>query len=127
MTITQRDLMRLTALIGLTMLVGQRTRAQAPARRDSVVVAPAAPASALNARPARLNWTSDRRAYAVGDLIIVNIDENTLASANMTDNATQRRKETVKAGPSGDTIGDQCGMHSVDNFVSKYQKWRRCA
>ena len=95
MTISQRDLMRLTALIGLTMLVAQRARAQAPARRDSVVVAPTAPASALSARPARLNWTSDRRAYAVGDLIIVHIDENTLASANMTDNATQSRKKNA--------------------------------
>jgi flagellar L-ring protein FlgH len=95
MRITQRDLMRLTALIGLTMLVAQRAHAQAAARRDSVVVAPAAPAAALNARPARLNWTSDRRAYAVGDLIIVTIDENTLAAANMTDNATQRRKKNT--------------------------------
>jgi flagellar L-ring protein FlgH len=91
MTITQRDLMRATALIGLTMLIAQHAHAQA--RRDSVVVAPGAPASALNARPARLNWTSDRRAFAVGDLIIVHIDEYTLASANMSDNASQRRKK----------------------------------
>ena len=95
MTISTRDMMRLTALIGLTMLVTQHAHAQAPARRDSVVVAPTAPASALNARPARLNWTSDRRNYAVGDLIIVHIDENTLASANMTDNATQSRKKNA--------------------------------
>lgn len=93
MTITQRDLMRATALIGLTMLMAQRAHGQA--RRDSVVVAPAAPASALNARPTRLNWTSDRRNFAVGDLIIVHIDEYTLASANMTDNATQRRKKNT--------------------------------
>jgi len=96
MTITQRDLLRATALIALTMLVAQRTQGQA--RRDSVVVAPAAPASALNARPTRLNWTSDRRSYTVGDLIIVHIDEYTLASANMTDNATQRRKKNADFG-----------------------------
>lgn len=90
MTITQRDLMRATALIGLTFVIARQVHAQA--RRDSVVVAPTAPAAALNARPARLNWTSDRRAFAVGDLIIVHIDEYTLASTNMTDNATQRRK-----------------------------------
>jgi flagellar L-ring protein precursor FlgH len=93
MTITQRDLMRATALIGLTLLMARTAHAQA--RRDSVVVAPAAPASALAARPARLNWTADRRAYAVGDLIIVHIDEYTLASANMTDNATQRRRKNT--------------------------------
>ncbi|MDZ7630585.1 MAG: flagellar basal body L-ring protein FlgH [Gemmatimonadaceae bacterium] len=91
MMITSRDMMRATALIGLSMLVARQTQAQA--RRDSVVIAPSAPASALNARPARLNWTSDRRAFAVGDLIIVHIDEYTLASANMSDNATQRRKK----------------------------------
>lgn len=96
MTITQRDLMRATALIGLTMFVARQ--AQAQARRDSVVVAPSAPASALNARPTRLNWTSDRRSFAVGDLIIVHIDEYTLASANMTDNATQRRKKNADFG-----------------------------
>lgn len=96
MTITQRDLMRATALIGLTMFVARHSQAQA--RRDSVVVAPSAPASALNARPTRLNWTSDRRSFAVGDLIIVHIDEYTLASANMTDNATQRRKKNADFG-----------------------------
>jgi flagellar L-ring protein precursor FlgH len=93
MTITQRDMMRLTALVGLTMFVAQHAHAQA--RRDSVVVAPTAPASALNARPGRLNWTSDRRAFAVGDLIVVHIDENTVASANMTDNATQARQRSA--------------------------------
>jgi flagellar L-ring protein precursor FlgH len=91
MRITERDLMRLTALVGLTMFVAQHAHAQA--RRDSVVVAPTAPVSALNARPGRLNWTSDRRAFAVGDLIVVHIDENTVASANMTDNATQDRQK----------------------------------
>ena len=95
MTITQRDLMRLTALLGLTLLLAQHAQAQAPARRDSVVVAPTAPTAALNARPTRLNWTSDRRSYAVGDLIIVRIDEYTLASANMSDNATQNRKRNA--------------------------------
>jgi flagellar L-ring protein precursor FlgH len=93
MTISQRDLLRATALIGLTMFVARH--AQAQARRDSVVVAPAAPASALNARPTRLNWTSDRRNFVVGDLIIVHIDEYTLASANMTDNASQRRRKNA--------------------------------
>jgi flagellar L-ring protein FlgH len=93
MTISQRDMMRATALIGLSMLLARHAHGQA--RRDSVVVTPGAPASALNARPARLNWTSDRRAFAVGDLIIVHIDEFTLASANLTDNASQRRRRNT--------------------------------
>ena len=95
MTISQRDLVRITALIGLTMVMAARARAQAPARRDSVVVSPTAPASALNARPGRLNWTSDRRSFVVGDLVIVHIDEFTLASASNTDNASQRRRRST--------------------------------
>lgn len=95
MNINQRDFARITALIGLTMLLAGRARAQAPARRDSVVVSPSAPASALNARPGRLNWTSDRRSFVVGDLIIVSIDEYTLASASNTDNASARRKRST--------------------------------
>ena len=93
MTISQRDLMRLTALIGLSLVMARH--AQAQARRDSVVVNPAAPVAAAAVRPARLNWTSDRRAFSVGDLIIVHIDEYTLASANLTDNASQRRKRNT--------------------------------
>ena len=94
MTITTRDMTRAAALLGLTLFVAQQMHAQA--RRDSVVVSPAAPASALNARPTRLNWTSDRRSFVIGDLVIVHIDEYTLASANMTDNATQRRKRNAR-------------------------------
>ena len=94
MTITTRDMTRAAALLGLTLFVAQQMHAQA--RRDSVVVSPTAPASALNARPTRLNWTSDRRSFVIGDLVIVHIDEYTLASANMTDNATQRRKRNAR-------------------------------
>jgi len=94
MTISQRDMMRITALVGLSMVLARHAHGQA--RRDSVVVSPAAPAVAAAAsRPARLNWTSDRRAFSVGDLIIVHIDEYTLASANLTDNATQRRRRNA--------------------------------
>ncbi len=95
MTISQRDMMRITALVGLSLLLARHAHGQA--RRDSVVVRPAAPAAASASRPGRLNWTSDRRAFSVGDLIIVHIDEYTLASANLTDNASQRRKRNTDA------------------------------
>ncbi|MBC7842565.1 MAG: flagellar basal body L-ring protein FlgH [Gemmatimonadaceae bacterium] len=123
MTISTRDMVRLTALIGLTMLVTQHAHAQAPARRDSVVVAPTAPASALNARPARLNWTSDRRNFVVGDLIIVHIDENTLASANMTDNATQSRKKNTDFGLL--TPGAAAAMGASFNTTNNGQSGQR--
>lgn len=63
----------------------------AQASRDSVVVSPGAPPAALGARPARQSWTSDRRAFGVGDLVIVKLDEFTLASASNRDDATNRR------------------------------------
>ncbi len=93
MNLSQRDLARFTALLALTMLLAQSALSQA--RRDSVVVAPTAPASALNARPNRMNWTSDRRGFVIGDLIIVQIDEYTLSTASNSDNATQRRKRST--------------------------------
>jgi flagellar L-ring protein FlgH len=93
MRISERDLARFTALLALTMFLARGLHAQA--RRDSVVVAPTAPASALNARPGRMNWTSDRRGFVVGDLIIVRIDEYTQATASNTDNASQRRKRST--------------------------------
>jgi flagellar L-ring protein precursor FlgH len=63
----------------------------AQARRDSVVVAPTAPPAALGARAGRQSWTSDRRAFAVGDLVIVRLEENTVASATSRDDATNDR------------------------------------
>lgn len=78
----------LTALA--VALVPPALGAQA-ARRDSVVVAPAAPPSALGARPVRQSWTSDRRAFVVGDLVIVRLDEFTMATASNRDDASTRR------------------------------------
>ncbi len=55
--------------------------------------APEAPA-----RPVRQSWTSDRRAFLAGDIITVNIDEYTLASANTGNTATDNRRRTADWG-----------------------------
>jgi len=43
-------------------------------------------------RPVRQSWTSDRRAFAVGDIITVLVDEYTLASADKTTSAVDSRR-----------------------------------
>jgi flagellar L-ring protein FlgH len=65
----------------------------------------AMPAAELTAqadgqRAARQSWTSDRRAYDVGDVITVLVDERTLASATMNQSATERRNRDMRAGAS---------------------------
>jgi flagellar L-ring protein precursor FlgH len=43
--------------------------------------------------PVRQSWTSDNARHHVGDIITIVIDENTTASANLTDNNTESRKK----------------------------------
>jgi flagellar L-ring protein precursor FlgH len=40
------------------------------------------PSDTSTTRPVRRSWTSDRREFAVGDILTVLVDESTLASAN---------------------------------------------
>ncbi|MBX6365031.1 MAG: flagellar basal body L-ring protein FlgH [Gemmatimonadetes bacterium] len=67
---------------------GQATPA-APGQAGTGAVQ-AAPASDLPPM-SRFSWTTDRRRFAVGDLITVLVDEYTLASADRTNTATQDR------------------------------------
>ena len=53
-----------------------------------------APAAEEASRP-RQSWTSDRRAFAVGDVVTVLVDEFTLASANRGDFASDRRSRDL--------------------------------
>jgi flagellar L-ring protein FlgH len=61
-------------------------------------------AGALAAEPAaaqaRQSWTSDRRAFDVGDVITVLVDERTLASATMGQTASERRNRDMSVGAS---------------------------
>jgi flagellar L-ring protein FlgH len=87
------------SLVGsLALATAIDAHAQAQPRRDSAAVNPPAPASALAARPARQSWTSDRRSFGVGDLIVITLDEFTLASARSNSSASSRRRRDADFG-----------------------------
>lgn len=69
----------------------------------ALLAAPAARAQAADAAPraARQSWTSDRREFAVGDVITVLVDEYTLASANRGNTASESRSRDMDLGVSG--------------------------
>lgn len=62
-------------------------------------IAAAQAAAPEESRP-RQSWTSDRRAFDVGDVVTVLVDEYTLASANKGDYASDRRSRDLGAGVS---------------------------
>jgi flagellar L-ring protein precursor FlgH len=62
--------------------------------------------------PARQSWTSDRIRLRVGDVVTVLIDERTMASANLRENASDRRRREMTASasiPGGETMGAGMG------------------
>lgn len=85
---------------GALALGGRSAAAQAPAGQPttpaaSTTAAPEVTAAAAPARPARLSWTSPRRAFTVGDVVTVLVDEYTLASANTGNSATDTRRRDL--------------------------------
>ena len=84
-----------SALLALTAaLVAAPLAAQAPAGATPAAATPAAqPAPAT--RPVRQSWTSPRRSFATGDIVTVWIDEYTLASANTSNTASDRRNRDL--------------------------------
>jgi flagellar L-ring protein precursor FlgH len=80
----------------LLLLLVATVGAQAP--RTAAPPPPPAAADSASARPAIASWTSDRRAFAVGDIITVLIDEHTAASANRLNTATDTKRRRMDAG-----------------------------
>ena len=85
--------------IALAVLLGaslSAARAQPPSEpaRGRPADKPVADSLALQP-PQRLSWTSDRMRYGVGDIITIAIDENTIATANLTDNNSERRNKNM--------------------------------
>lgn len=61
---------------------------------------------------ARQSWTSDRIRLRVGDVVTVLIDERTMATANLRENASDRRRRDMAAGaslPEGESIAASIG------------------
>lgn len=89
----------LSALTVLSVVVSAPLAAQTPpttpATTPATTAAPATPPVA--ARPVRASWTSDRRDYAVGDLITVLIDDYTISTAVKENSATDTRSRGLSA------------------------------
>jgi len=89
-----------------TLLPGQtpppQTGAQAAAQPAAATAAPAAPAAApvTPGTVNRVSWASDRRAFAVGDLITVLVDDYTISSAIKEHIATDQRTRDLSANAS---------------------------
>ena len=69
-------------------------------RRQLLAAAPflAAAAPAAPARPGLRSWLSDRREFAVGDIITVLVDDYTITSAIKDDQALQNRQKDLGLG-----------------------------
>ena len=86
----------LSVALALPAAAGAQPR-QAPAAAPAP---PAAPASTFNpapvaGRPSLRGWTTDRREYAVGDIITVLVDDYTITTALKDDIAQQRRSRDL--------------------------------
>lgn len=77
-------------ILGVSPLHAQA--GEQPGQPGQVVTA-AAPAEPT--RPPRQSWTSPRRAFTVGDVVTVLIDEYTLASANTGNSASDNRRRDM--------------------------------
>ena len=69
-----------------------RAQTAAPAAETGEAISTA---SVPQSRAARRSWTADRRDFVVGDIITVLLDEFTLASADLSDVAFDRRRRDV--------------------------------
>ena len=81
---------------------------------------PPADSTAPHRKPPR-SWTSDRRDFAVGDIITILVDENTAASAQKANTATDRksRKMDFDATLPAPAAGKNAGIESSNNGESR--------
>jgi len=100
-------------LVAALVAVPAALHAQAPAPNaaapNATAAAPApaasAPAAPAPARPGLHSWLSDRRDFAVGDIITVLVDDYTISSAIKDDIATQRRNRELGLGVDASVAG----------------------
>jgi flagellar L-ring protein precursor FlgH len=81
-------------LAGVGMVCATAVPAAAQAKGKAPVAPPVLDSLAL-APPVRHSWTSDDMRYHVGDIVTILIDENTTASANLTDNNSESKKKNL--------------------------------
>jgi flagellar L-ring protein precursor FlgH len=117
-------------LLGLACaaaLAPAAARAQAPAPNGQAPNAPAPNAAAPSApgfdarpvagRPSLRGWTSDRREFAVGDILTVFVDDYTISTAVKDDLNAQRRSRdlAVRVDQPGSGLGVSAGIGSRNN------------
>lgn len=117
-------MMRSIALLALGIAAAAPLAAQGNRAPSSAPAGPSAmpPAdSAANTRKPPRSWTSDRRDFAVGDIITVLVDEHTAASANKANTATDRksRKMDFDATLPPPAAGKSAGIESSNNGESR--------
>jgi len=145
-TVPNMPSMRLAALAAALLLAPAALRAQtaAPANAANATPSAAAPnAAAPNAatpnaasaapnatpnaapvRPGLRSWLSDRREFAVGDIITILVDDYTISSAIKDDQATQKRDRDLGLGvdvstPSGPGKSVNAKINSNNNADSQ--------
>jgi len=114
-------------LVVLAFTVAAASGLTAQATPAGAAAAPRGPSamppadSTQSARRAPRSWTSDRRDFAVGDIITVLVDENTAASANKQNVATdqKRRKMGFDATMPAPAAGKNVGISSSNDGDSR--------
>lgn len=98
------------ALLCSVSLVSAPLAAQTPPAAQAPATAAAAAPAATTARPGRASWTSDRRDYAVGDLITVLIDDYTISTALKENTATDSRTRDLSVNAKLPTSSKSVGL-----------------
>lgn len=120
---THRHLAALAFTLALGFAPGYANAQDAGGDVDPRAEAAPEPLGTPAPRTARASWTADRRAYGVGDVITVLIDEQTLATATTGNFASDRRSRDLFA--SGEqTItssypGASIGVGSINDAESR--------
>lgn len=111
--------------LGLTIAASLSAQAT-PAGTPGTTAAPRGPSAMppADSAPARRlprSWTADRREFAVGDIITILVDENTAASANKANIASDRksRKMGFDATLPAPAAGKRAGISSNNDGESR--------
>ena len=87
----RRALAQAAAAVALLAAAGHSAAAQGKSKKADPV--PVVADSFAIQPPVRQSWTSDNMRYHIGDIVTIVIDENTTASANLTDNNSESKKK----------------------------------
>lgn len=118
MTRRHRHVRRLCGAVPPALLCLLALRLPAQTTEESAEDSVAAPAAAP-APKGRQSWIGDRRAFTVGDVLTVMVDEFTLASANLGNVNSNNRRNTKDAGITVRTpspaVSGTAGFNATDN------------